>query len=243
MVHCPSCGAGLRFDIERQQMFCDHCQSLFDPQRITDSTYNDAKTENNFETYSYICPDCGAELMTNDKRDAIGFCPYCRGASMIFDRIRRDWKPDGVIPVAVTKEQCKQAYVKEVKRHLFVSRKYCKPELIESFRGIYMPYWSYEAALKGKFHITAESLKTGVVLGTVTSKTYSVTRRSKSPSIRAICAASTPRRATRMSRNTTCWRGRSCCSTAARSSPKTRRSPPSFPSTTCISAKRRRSCR
>ena len=175
MVHCPSCGAGLRFDIERQQMFCDHCQSLFDPQRITDSTYNDAKTENNFETYSYICPDCGAELMTNDKRDAIGFCPYCGGASMIFDRIRRDWKPDGVIPFAVTKEQCKQAYVKEVKRHLFVSRKYCKPELIESFRGIYMPYWSYEAALKGKFHITAESLKTGVVLGTVTSKTYSVT--------------------------------------------------------------------
>ena len=124
MVHCPSCGAGLRFDIERQQMFCDHCQSLFDPQRITDSTYNDAKTENNFETYSYICPDCGAELMTNDKRDAIGFCPYCGGASMIFDRIRRDWKPDGVIPFAVTKEQCKQAQVlqaradRELPRHL-----------------------------------------------------------------------------------------------------------------------------
>ena len=174
MVHCPSCGAGLRFEIETQSMICDYCQSHFDPQTITDNTSNDAKTENNFESYAYICPDCGAELVTNDKRDAIGFCPYCGGASMLFDKIRRDWKPDCIIPFSVTKEQCKEAYVREVKRHPLVSRKYRKPELIESFRGIYMPYWSYKAALKGKFSISAETVKTGLVMGNVTTKSYTL---------------------------------------------------------------------
>lgn len=124
MLHCPSCGAGLRFDIATQRAVCDHCQNSYDPQYINDNISNDAKTEKTFDSFAYVCPSCGAEILTSDKNDAIGFCPYCGGASMIFDKIRKVWKPDSVIPFSVTKEQCKEAYVKEVKRHLFVSRKY-----------------------------------------------------------------------------------------------------------------------
>ncbi len=175
MIYCPTCGGGLRFEISSQKMFCEHCQNRFDPQKIADSIYNDAKTEKTFESIAYICPACGAELLTNDKQDAIGFCPYCGGASMIFDKIRKDWKPDRVIPFTITKEQCKEEYVKEVKRHPFVSRKYRDPELIESFRGIYMPYWNYSASLKGDFLINIESQKTGFITGNVKTKHYSVT--------------------------------------------------------------------
>lgn len=176
MVYCPSCGAGLRFDIATQQMACDYCQGHFDPQRLLDLTRNDAKTERTYESYAYICPACGAELLTNDKQDAIGFCPYCGGASMLFDKIRRDWKPDCVIPFSVTKEQCREAYVKEVKRHPFVSRKYRDPQLIESFRGIYMPYWSYRATVDGNFRLVASPVKRGAVQESVdTSVKYTFT--------------------------------------------------------------------
>ena len=147
MVHCPSCGAGLRFDIATQSAACDYCNNRFDPKKITDSTYDDAKTQKTFDSYAYICPSCGAEVDTTDKNDAVGFCPYCGGASMIFDKMRRDWAPDKIIPFQITKEQCKELYVAEVKKHPFVSSKFRDPALIESFRGIYMPYCDFEGVL------------------------------------------------------------------------------------------------
>lgn len=147
MVHCPSCGAGLRFDIATQSAVCDYCHNRFDPKKITDSTFDDAKTQKTYDSYAYICPTCGAEVDTTDKNDAVGFCPYCGGASMIFDKMRRDWAPDKIIPFQITKEQCKELYVAEVKKHPFVSSKFRDPALIESFRGIYMPYCDFEGVL------------------------------------------------------------------------------------------------
>ena len=153
MIHCPTCGAGLRFDIKTQQMACDYCNNHFDINHIHDNKNDAAKGETAFESYVYICPDCGAELAAGDKTDAIGFCPYCGGSSMLYDRICVEWKPDFVIPFRVSKEQCKAAYLKEVKKHPFVSGKYKKPELIESFRGIYMPYWYYDGIANGSYSV------------------------------------------------------------------------------------------
>lgn len=157
MVHCPTCGAGLRFDIPSQQMFCEHCQNSFDPKALYDKVSDDAKTAETFDSYVYVCPSCGAELETTDQNDAVGFCPYCGGASMIYDKIRQEWKPDGVIPFKITKEQCKQLYCDEVKKHLFVSRKFRDPQLIESFRGIYMPYCRFEGTVDGEVTLRAQS--------------------------------------------------------------------------------------
>ena len=114
MIHCPGCGSGLRFDIETQQMKCDYCDSLYDPYRF-DSEKDDAKKAESFDTYVWVCPSCGAELETPDEMDAMGFCPYCGGASLLFDKIRKQWRPESVIPFSVTKEQCKEAYLKEAR--------------------------------------------------------------------------------------------------------------------------------
>jgi len=157
MVYCPSCGAELRFDIQSQHMVCEHCRSSFEPQNLKDKTSDDAKTQEYYDSYAYVCPSCGAEIDTTDKNDAIGFCPYCGGSSMIFDKIRKEWKPQGIIPFMVTKEQCKEFYCKEVKKYIFVSKKYRDPKLIESFRGIYMPYCSFEGTVDGDIYLSAKS--------------------------------------------------------------------------------------
>ena len=155
MVQCPTCGAGLRFDIASQLAVCDHCQNRFDPKEIRDNFGDEAKTEKAFDSFVFVCPSCGAELDTTDKNDAVGFCPYCGGASMIFDKIRRDWIPEKVVPFQITKEQCKEKYIAEVKKFPFVSRKFRDPKLIESFRGIYMPYCDFEGAVDGKVTLQA----------------------------------------------------------------------------------------
>ena len=134
MVYCPSCGAELRFDIESQQMICEHCRNGFNVENLQDNTSGDAKTQKYYESYAYLCPSCGAEVDTTDKNDAVGFCPYCKGSSMIFDKLRKEWCPKGIIPFKITKEQCKELYCKEVKKHIFVSKQYRDPALIEDFK-------------------------------------------------------------------------------------------------------------
>ncbi len=157
MLHCPNCGGGLRFEIESQQMACDYCDSRFDPAVIDYKDKDDAKGAEVFDSYVYVCPSCGAELLTTDKTDAIGFCPFCGGASMLFDRIHQQWRPDYVIPFQITKEQCKDYYVNAAKKSFFTSKKYRDPALIEEFRGIYMPFWEYQAIQQGKYTLKGES--------------------------------------------------------------------------------------
>lgn len=161
MVQCPTCGAGVRFDIASQKMHCDYCGNSFEPSSVPDnSSRDDAKGAEVFDTFVYSCPSCGGELLTTDKTDAIGFCPYCGGASMLFDKMREQWRPDYIIPFQITKEQCKEFYVKAAKKSPFTSNQYRNPELIESFRGIYMPYWNYRALQRGPFVLRGK--KTGV---------------------------------------------------------------------------------
>lgn len=157
MINCPSCAAPLVFDIESQKMHCEYCENYYDVKNIRDSEKDDAKSTQMYDTYVYVCPSCGAELITTDKNDAIGFCPYCGGASMMFDKVREQWKPKKVIPFKITKEQCKDFYSKEVKKRFFVSNKYKNPSLIEGFRGIYMPYWACDTEHKGKYTVKVKS--------------------------------------------------------------------------------------
>ncbi len=166
MVACPTCGGALRFDIATQKMACDYCGGRFETQTLSDNSLRDDAHASCFDSFVYICPSCGAELITTDKNDAVGFCQYCGGASMIFNKMRQEWKPDHIIPFQITKEQCKEAYRKEVGRHLFVSRKYRNPNLIEGFRGVYMPYWSYRALMQGQFRLHATSPRQLVSLNT-----------------------------------------------------------------------------
>lgn len=128
----------------------------------------DAQGRKVFETYVFTCPSCGGELLTTDQTDAVGFCPFCGGASMLFDRIHQQWEPEYIIPFRITKEQCKELYAKEAKKSIFTAKQYRDPQLIESFRGIYMPYYNYRVLQKGPFEIT------GVRHGAYNNDTYRV---------------------------------------------------------------------
>ena len=168
MIYCPGCGGGLRFDIPTQQMACDYCGGSYDP-ATTGRINKNAEGRRMFESFVFTCPSCGGELLTTDQNDAVGFCPFCGGASMLYDRVHQQWEPEYIIPFQITKEQCKEMYVKEAKRSIFTSRKYRDPQLIEGFRGIYMPYWNYQAIQRGKFGLN------GVRKGAFTTRSYHIT--------------------------------------------------------------------
>ena len=155
MIACPGCGANLRFDIASQKMKCSYCEGLYDPYDF-DTMQDDAEREPYFDAWIYSCPSCGAELMTTDETDATAFCPYCGGASILFDRLRQVSYPSHIIPFQIDKKECRRAYLKAARKAVFTPSRYKKPEFVKGFRAIYMPYWSYRVEQKGKAKVDAE---------------------------------------------------------------------------------------
>ena len=125
-----------------------------------DSKDKDAEREKRFDAWVYHCSSCGAELMTTDESDVTSFCPYCGTTSILFDRLKKVEYPAHIIPFRLTKEDCKRAYAKEARRAIFTPKRYKSPERIDSFRGIYMPFWSYEADYSGGFTVDFETSPT-----------------------------------------------------------------------------------
>lgn len=140
MYQCPNCAAGLRFDIATQKLACDHCDSFFDPYEI--GRDKDAVEYENFEVKVFSCPECGAELISEDDTVAT-FCSYCGGTTVLDSRISKEKRPDKIIPFKKTKEDCKSAYARLVKRAIYTPKAFRDPEHLDKFRGIYIPYWNY----------------------------------------------------------------------------------------------------
>ena len=152
MLECPGCGGNITFQIESQLMFCKYCDSYYDPYAIHKET--DAERVDYFETKVFTCPQCGGEVLGNHN-EAATFCTYCGSSTILSERISKEECPDYIIPFKKTKEDCKEAYRKAMKKAIFVPKAYKSEEFIEGFRGIYMPYWNYEFKMDGKVHLTA----------------------------------------------------------------------------------------
>lgn len=150
MYECPNCGGNLKFDIASQQLFCAHCESYIDPYAMKKET--DALEGDYFETNVFLCPQCGGEMYSSDT-DATAFCSYCGSANILTPRISREKRPKYIIPFQLTKEDCKKAYTKKMRGAFFVPKEYKDAKFIDSFRGIYMPYWSYHFVQQGQVNL------------------------------------------------------------------------------------------
>lgn len=146
MYECPNCGGNLLFDITSQQLACGYCNAGYDPYEIAKD--KDAEESTNYEVTVFTCPQCAGEIYSTDNT-AAGFCSFCGASTILDSRLRKEKRPDFIIPFQKTKEDCKTEYIKRVRRAVFAPKELRNPEKIDSFRGIYMPYWVYHFTQKG----------------------------------------------------------------------------------------------
>ena len=154
MIACPNCGGNVRFDISHQEVTCDYCHSFYDPYTF-DSKTEDGVEEKCFDATIFTCPQCGGEIYSTDDQSA-GFCSFCGASTILFSRLERTQRPGFLIPFRKTKEDCKTAYEAHMKRAIFAPKEMKNPKCIDSFRGIYMPYWAFHYTHNGYLDIPAE---------------------------------------------------------------------------------------
>lgn len=176
MYECPNCAGNLKFDIPRQQLYCEHCDTTVDPysffkekdaeetvvssadigaeapdgKEIKEKTWK-RKEEEKYEVTVFTCPQCGGQIVSEDTTAAT-FCSFCGAATILDSRISKERRPGYIIPFTKTKEDCRKAYKKMMRRAVFAPKELKDADQIEKFRGIYMPYWVYSFERKGRTH-------------------------------------------------------------------------------------------
>lgn len=173
---CPACGAPIGFSPEQQVFACEYCHSSFtEEQIIAHFQEQDAKAEQDAENKKiieekkeaeaagtaveehfngYHCDSCGATVVTDESTTAT-FCYYCHNPVVISERLAGEFKPDQLIPFAVSKEQATQAFLKWVGSKRYVPKDFTKPSHLEKMTGIYIPYWFADA--DSRFDYVGES--------------------------------------------------------------------------------------
>lgn len=161
MYECPNCAGNLKFDIVRQQLYCEYCGTLVDPYHFyrekdaeetvisfADMGNGQGKKTAEYEVTVFTCPQCGGQIVSEDTTAAT-FCSFCGSSTILDSRISRERRPGYIIPFCKTKEDCRESYAKMMRRAVFAPKELKDERLIEKFRGIYMPYWVYSFEKKG----------------------------------------------------------------------------------------------
>ena len=164
---CPSCGARLIYDGEKEMLTCQYCDSTFSIEQMR--AHAAAKEEiaagsqMNWETTQesssmitgpdgkiegYSCPACGAEMMA-DENTAATECPYCGNFSIIKTSFEGAYKPDLVLPFMVTKEKAKNALNEFTKGKRLLPDAFIDKNRVDSLTGLYVPFWLYSCHAEG----------------------------------------------------------------------------------------------
>lgn len=152
MYKCKSCGASLVFDPKSQMLFCMYCRNSYEPESVDnlrlakgkneDTEKIEDKDSNTYSAISYKCTQCGAELLTTDETITT-FCSYCGSFATLESKVTEEEKPDYIIPFKITKNECKDAYDKYIKKAFFAPKDMIDTQDVDKIRGIYMPYYVY----------------------------------------------------------------------------------------------------
>ena len=146
MYECPNCASNLRYSIERQNLFCEACGTVLSPYDVKKDS--DAEEREDFEVTVFGCPQCGAQIVSEDN-EAAAFCSFCGASTILDSRISKEKRPAYILPFTKTKKDCVESFKSMTRRSIFSPDELKNYKDIDSFRGIYMPYWMYDAEKKG----------------------------------------------------------------------------------------------
>ena len=157
MYSCPGCGSQMLFDIPGQQLKCGRCDRTMS---IPEADAKEARQAgSSFDVDVLTCPTCGAEIRAVNTA-AASFCSYC-GSSVMLERQEgaEFVPPETVIPFQITREQCFEKFQEMLKGSFCADHRLKRNITADSFRGIYVPYHTYEGAVTGSAAVEGTETK------------------------------------------------------------------------------------
>lgn len=155
---CEACGADLRFAPGQERLVCDHCGHVQDIPRATGRGETglvewplerglraELPTREIDEERSVRCPNCGAEIAFSGAEHATN-CPFCATPVVADTGLRRQIKPQGVLPFALTEDAARNALGRWLGALWFAPSglaQYARRG--RRMSGVYAPFWTFDA--------------------------------------------------------------------------------------------------
>jgi len=150
---CPSCGASITFNIEKQLWHCEYCDSEFNLDDLNKRTSNASTIENNkvretIDVNEFTCKNCGAKVIT-DELNVSTFCVYCGNVAILQNKLTGIYAPDYIIPFKNTKNEIIESFKNLQKGRPLMPKLFNDPKNIEKITGIYIPFWLFDVNVSG----------------------------------------------------------------------------------------------
>ena len=162
---CPSCGAVLSFDADSGLFKCDFCASTYTLEDMAGTEAVQFNAEPEVALPSHIteegavfnCPNCGGRVIT-DINTTASFCAYCHNPTVIASRMADEFRPEQIIPFALSKAKALEEFQKFCKRFPLLPKDFAGFLSKGEITGLYVPYWLFDG------HVEARMLGEGKIV-------------------------------------------------------------------------------
>lgn len=158
---CPDCGGVMDYDPATGGLHCPYCDHTENIE--VQGTKNEAVREQDFfsavntESFNWgakkktiSCKACGAELIYDALQNS-DICPYCGSNQVMEIEDQQTMKPGGVVPFSVTDKQAAESFKTWLKGKWFCPREAKEVAKAGRFKGVYLPYWTFDTDTFSKY--------------------------------------------------------------------------------------------
>lgn len=152
---CKNCDAPLKFNPTSQKWECEFCKAKFTESelKVHEKLDKDTKKDNLEKDFNgmdlYVCPNCGAQIITDENTSAT-FCIYCKNTAILKNKLVGEFNPSMIIPFKKSKEDAIKAFIDFGKNKPLIPKVFTTLESIEEVKGVYIPFWLYDYSIKGE---------------------------------------------------------------------------------------------
>ncbi len=153
---CPSCGADMQYDAKAGGLVCAYCGGKQD---IDPGKAGDIEEHVNFDgeiavrrwegSKQIACETCGATWVL-DAKIAAAQCPYC-GASHVSETTGDMIMPDAVVPFQLDEKAAAERLKQWIRGRWFAPGAIKREHSAGRWRGIYCPFWTYDARTRSRY--------------------------------------------------------------------------------------------
>jgi len=146
------CGGPMVFVPDKGGLLCSYCDHLLSMAGETESKEKlDLHQAEYIENFSWgetqkqvICGACGAQTIY-DALETSGVCPYCGSHQVTEEAVDTSVPPTSVVPFTITRNVADIIFRYWIKEQEFSPLAVQKEVQAETFKGIYLPFWSFDA--------------------------------------------------------------------------------------------------
>lgn len=145
---CKNCGGELLFDIDSQNLVCNHCSSVVEIEKETESlekkplTTDSTITLSKSEYSQYTCGTCGRQHLSASDTP-LTRCPSC-GDCNLTKTVKVEYVPDGLISFKINKQTAVNKLYSWLSKRPFTPNNLKHQATADTLIGVYTPAFLYD---------------------------------------------------------------------------------------------------